>query len=57
MPVHHPTAEVLSGNDRPRSTRLSDSAQIQSRAIIRCLKRSVARKLCPYLVETGLDNR
>jgi len=54
---HHPTAEVLSDNDRPRSTRLSDSAQVQSRAIIRCLKRYVAQKLYPYLVEMGLDNR
>jgi hypothetical protein len=37
VPLHHPTAEVLSDNDRPRSTRLSDSAQVQPRAIIRCL--------------------
>ena len=57
VPLHHPTAEVLSDNDRPRSTRLSNSAQVQSRAIIRCLKRYVAHKLYPYLVETGLDNR
>jgi hypothetical protein len=57
MPLHHPTAEVLLDNDRPRSTRLSDSAQVQSRAIIRCLKRYVAQELYPYLAKTGLDNR
>jgi hypothetical protein len=37
-----------------RQPRLSDSAQIQSGAIIRCLRRYVAQALYPYLVKRVL---